>query len=185
LDPQKGVDLVPEALRQLMITPTYDNQSWQMIILGTGDPDLEKMLLQLHLEFPRRVRTIIKFDGALSRRIYASADILLIPSRYEPCGLTQMIAMHYGCVPVARATGGLKDTVVDFAQSEDSVGFLFDDASPEALAETLGRALLVYQDQAAWLGLQQRGMERDFSWTRSARQYLELYSELVSRRNER
>lgn len=185
LDRQKGVDLVPEAFRQLMITPTNMDQSWQAIILGTGDPDLERSILGLQKEFPRRVRSVIRFDAALSRRIYAGADILLIPSRYEPCGLTQMIAMRYGCVPVARATGGLKDTVVDFTQSADSVGFLFDDASPGALAETLGRALQVYQDQTSWQNLQQRGMERDFSWTRSARQYLELYSDLVSRRSKR
>ncbi len=184
LDRQKGVDLLPEALRQLMITPTYNNQPWQMIILGTGDPYLEKMLLQLQLEFPRRIRTINKFDIALSRRIYAGADVLVIPSRYEPCGLTQMIAMRYGCVPVARATGGLKDTITDFDQSKDSVGFLFDDASPSALAEVLGRAMQVFRDPAAWQGLQQRGMERDFSWARSAQKYLELYSELTSWRNE-
>jgi starch synthase len=184
LDRQKGVDLLPEALSQLMITPTYSSRSWQMIILGTGDPHLEKMLLQLQLEFPRRVRIINKFDVALSRRIYAGADVLAIPSRFEPCGLTQMIAMRYGCIPVARATGGLKDTVTDFDRSTDSVGFLFNDASPCALAEALGRAMYVYQDPAAWQGLQQRGMERDFSWTRSAQKYLELYLELTSRRIE-
>jgi len=183
LDRQKGVDLVPEALRQLMITPTYTDHSWQMIILGTGDSDLEKMLMNLQLEFPRRVRSLIKFDSTLSRRIYAGADILLIPSRYEPCGLTQMIAMRYGCVPLARSTGGLKDTIIDYDESADSTGFLFDEASSGAFAEALGRSLLVFQDQEAWFGLQKRGMERDFSWSRSARQYLELYSDLVSRRN--
>lgn len=183
LDRQKGVDLIPEALRQLMITPTYTDQSWQMIILGIGDPDLENMLLSFQREFPRRVRTFIKFDAALSRRIYAGADILLIPSRYEPCGLTQMIAMRYGCVPLARSTGGLKDTIIDFDETMESTGFLFDEASSGALGEAIGRSLLVFQNQALWSGLQRRGMQCDFSWRRSALQYLELYSELVSRRN--
>jgi starch synthase len=185
LDQQKGVDLVPDVLRQLMITPTYNNHYWQMIILGTGDPELERILMQVQLEFPRRVRAVIKFDDSFSRRIYAGADMLIIPSRYEPCGLTQMIAMRYGCVPVARATGGLKDTVVDFARLEDSVGFLFDDATSEALAETLARAFKVYRDKESWKGLQQRGMKRDFSWAHSACEYLELYTELASRRNKR
>ena len=182
LDTQKGVDLVPEALRLLAITPTYMDQPWQMIILGTGDTDLERTVRGLQAEFPRRLCAVIRFDADLSRRIFAGADVMLIPSRYEPCGLTQMIAMRYGCVPIARATGGLKDTVVDFNQSKDSVGFLFGEASPGALAESLGRALQVYRDQAAWRGLQQRGMGRDFSWARSAQQYLDLYLKLSDKR---
>jgi starch synthase len=115
--------------------------------------------------------------------MYGGADMLLLPSRYEPCGVAQMIAMRYGCVPVAHATGGLRDTIQDYSQSADSTGFLFGEASPQGLASALLRALAAYQDLKAWPGLQRRGMQRDFSWSRSAGQYLELYLSLVSQRN--
>jgi starch synthase len=179
LDHQKGVDLVPEALRQLFSSPAYTGQPWQIIILGTGDPVLERAVRRLEVDFPQRARAAIRYDAALSHRLYAGADMLLIPSRYEPCGMTQMIAMRYGCVPVARATGGLRDTIRDDNLSPESTGFLFEDASPQALAVALGRALRAFNNRGLWRGLQQRGMERDFSWDRSARQYLELYRSLT------
>ncbi|MEA3357752.1 MAG: glycogen/starch synthase, partial [Patescibacteria group bacterium] len=103
LDYQKGVDLVIEAVRQLLITPGYASKLWQLIILGTGDPTLEEAVGALVENLPSKLRAVIRFDAALSHRIYAGADMLLIPSRYEPCGLTQMIAMRYGCVPIARS----------------------------------------------------------------------------------
>jgi starch synthase len=181
LDRQKGIDLIPEAVRLLASSPAYTGQPWQIIILGTGDPSLEAAVRELETEFPGRARAVLRFDAALSHRIYAGADILLIPSRYEPCGITQMIAMRYGCVPLGRATGGLCDTIWDYGQSEQSTGFLFEEASAEALALALGRALKVYDEEAAWQGLQGRGMQQDFSWKRSALQYLELYSYLVQR----
>ena len=172
LDHQKGVSLVPSALRQLTGVP------WQAVILGTGDPVLEASIRRLETDIPDRVRAAIRFDAALSHRIYAGADMLLIPSRYEPCGLTQMIAMRYGCIPVARAVGGLKDTIRDY-RSQASTGFLFQTASPRALANAIRRALRVYSDQNAWRGLQERGMATDFSWKRFARQYLTLYRSLA------
>jgi starch synthase len=173
LDTQKGVDLLPEALRQL------DDLPWQAVILGTGLPDLEAQIGALQAEYPRRVRALIRFDQALSRRMYAAGDILLAPSRYEPCGLNQMIAMRYGCVPVARAVGGLFDTIRDWDKSAEGTGFLFDEATPSALAGALRRALLVFRDRDAWRELQRRGMLQDFSWDRSAQQYLELYQSLA------
>lgn len=175
LDHQKGVDLVPGALREL------EDLAWQGVILGTGDPAMENALRQTAEEFPR-VRALIKYDEGIARRIYAGSDLLLIPSRYEPCGLTQMIAMRYGCVPLARATGGLKDTIIDYqtGSSPKSTGFLFDEASPAALAMTMRRALGVYRDKRRWTGLQRRGMKVDFSWEGSARKYMDLYNDLVS-----
>jgi starch synthase len=173
LDPQKGIDLVPDALRQIR------RMAWQAIILGTGSPELEEAVRRLEGEFPDRVRAAIRFDGILSRRMYAGADALMIPSRYEPCGLTQMIAMRYGCVPVARATGGLRDTILDYQESPESTGFLFKKASSPALAGALRRALKVYNDRDAWSSLQKRGMSQDFSWERSAREYLKLYQSIV------
>jgi starch synthase len=179
MDHQKGVDLVPEALRLLVSSRTHARLPWQAIILGTGDPGVEAAARQLEVDFPSRVRAALRFDAALSHRLYAGADMLLIPSRYEPCGLTQMIAMRYGCVPVARATGGLRDTIADFDRSADSTGFLFNEPTPEALAGALVRALHTYARPRAWHGLQSRGMRRDFSWARFARQYLELYLSLT------
>ncbi|MEA2008921.1 MAG: glycogen/starch synthase, partial [Chloroflexota bacterium] len=107
MDNQKGVDLVPDALRDIA------DRDWQAVILGSGDPDLEDAARRLDDDLPN-IRAVIRYDGRLARQIYAGADMLLIPSRYEPCGLTQMIAMQYGCVPVARATGGLRDTIIDY-----------------------------------------------------------------------
>jgi starch synthase len=174
MDHQKGVDLVPDALRAVR------DQPWQAVILGTGDPALEDSARQLDREY-NRVRSVLRYDGALARRIYAGADLILIPSRYEPCGLTQMIAMRYGCVPAARATGGLRDTIEDYNHGSrpQSTGFLFQEASPWALAECLKRTLKVYQDKRRWQGLQRRGMKQDFSWEKSARRYLELYKEII------
>jgi starch synthase len=173
MDPQKGVDLIPPALREV------DQYQWQIIILGTGDAVLEAAALGLQAEYPVRTRTILRFDAGLSHRIYAGSDILLIPSRYEPSGLTQMIAMRYGCVPLARDTGGLSDTILDIQKSPQGNGFLFKQPTPAALASTLRRALKSYPDRAGWTAMQKRGMEQDFSWERSAGQYVELYRQMV------
>jgi starch synthase len=179
MDYQKGVDLVPEALFRLPLLLRDPISSWQMVILGKGDPQIEARTRELERDFPARVRVITRFDDRLSRLIYGGADMLVIPSRYEPCGLAQMIAMRYGCVPIGRATGGLHDTIYDYNHGKDSTGFLFDEASPEALLGALTRALRVFKDKKAWLSLQRRGMEQDFSWQRSAKEYLELYRTLL------
>jgi len=156
-----------------------------MVILGAGDLALEAAVRGLEHDFSGRVRAVTRFDASLSHRIYAGSDILLIPSRYEPCGMTQMIAMRYGCVPVARATGGLRDTVRDIQQGADSTGFLFEAPTPAALAAAMLRAMRVYQNEAIWQTLQLRGMRRDFSWERSAQEYLRLYQELSDARQKR
>lgn len=173
MDHQKGVDLILDALRALR------DLGWQAVILGTGDPELEQAAKQLDSDYPQ-VAAFLKFDAALARRIYGGSDIILIPSRYEPCGLTQMIGMRYGCVPLARATGGLKDTIIDYHSNrrEQSTGFLFNQATPLALTGTIERALDVFNDKRRWAGLQRRGMRVDFSWENSARKYLNLYKEL-------
>jgi starch synthase len=184
MDQQKGIDLLPGALRTLSSSMAANKLNWQVIILGTGDPELEQEIRDLEVEFPQRVRAAVRFDAALSHRIYGGADMLLIPSRYEPCGMTQMIAMRYGCVPVGRATGGLSDTIVDFESSKSgSTGFLFKEAEPQTLADCLARALACYTSQADWRGLQVRGMQRDFSWERSAQAYLALYRSLIVDKN--
>ena len=169
LNYQKGIDLAIQTLRNLTDHP------WRVVILGTGDEELENQIKQFQQDYPDKVKAHNHFDERFSRKIFAGADAILIPSRYEPCGLTQMIGMRYGCVPIARATGGLRDTIVDYHQSEGSTGFLFKDATPEALANAVERALEVYSDQRRWRGLQLRGMRKDFSWTRSAHKYIDLY----------
>lgn len=180
MDHQKGVDLALEALRRV------GDLEWQAVILGTGDPDLEAAARQLEADLPDRVRAVIGFDPRLARRIYAGADAVLIPSRYEPCGLAQMIAMRYGSVPIGRATGGLRDTIQDYHESDGGTGFLFSEAEAGALENALRRAVEVYHDKRRWPWLQRRGMQQDFSWERSARKYLDLYRSLVrSRQSER
>jgi starch synthase len=168
IDKQKGVDIIPDVLRQLTDLP------WQFILLGSGDPILENALRALELEFPERIRSVIRFDAELGRSIYGGADMLLMPSRYEPCGLAQMIAMRYGCVPVVHATGGLKDTV-----QEGKTGFLFPAAEAAAMQEALRRALTTYASPEMWEQFQHNGMAEDFSWSRSAAEYAELYRSLI------
>ena len=114
-------------------------------------------------------------NAKLARQIYAGSDIFLMPSRYEPCGLSQMIAMRYGSVPLVRAVGGLHDTVTD-----SETGFVFVDTKVKSFNDTLRRALQLYPDRARWLNLQKAGMAQDFSWSKSASQYLDLYKKLIS-----
>ena len=172
MDYQKGIDLAIEALYQLA------SEKWQAIILGTGDRIIESNCVHLQESFPDRVRTVLRFDAQLSRRMYASGDMILMPSRYEPCGLAQMIAMRYGCVPIARATGGLKDTIQD-SSAPGATGFLFTEARSRDLAEAIERALRYYAEPDRWRELQLRGMQMDFSWQRSAIAYGQIYRSLI------
>lgn len=176
-DHQKGVDLVFDSLLQITDLP------WQAILLGTGHPDLENTAVRIEGILKDRFRALILYDKNISRKLFASGDILLMPSRYEPCGITQMLAMRYGCIPVARATGGLRDTIQDYTRSPDSTGFLFHSASPEALAGAIRRALYVRRLQQPWREMQIRGMQQDFSWNRSAKQYASIYESLHKKFN--
>jgi starch synthase len=169
LDYQKGIDLALKALANLKGEP------WQAVILGTGDPELEGMAIDFAEGHSKRARSIIRFDAQLARQIYAGADIILIPSRYEPCGLTQMIAMRYGCVPIVAATGGLRDTVTDYRGDSRGTGFVFVLGDEINFLTTLKDAIAVFQDKRRWRGIQRRGMAMDFSWTRSAKKYFQLY----------
>ena len=169
IDQQKGLDIAFQTLRRLT------GQPWQFVLLGLGDAVLEADARQLQAEFPDQVRAVLRFDAPLGRLIYAAADMFLMPSRYEPCGLAQMIAMRYGSVPVVRATGGLKDTV-----QEGKTGFLFSEATPESMHEALVRALGIYAQPEKWVRYQRSGMKEDFSWPRSARQYAIIYRSITS-----
>jgi starch synthase len=168
LDSQKGVDLALDAMALL------EEETWQFVLLGTGDRDLELRAQSFARSQIGRARAVLRFDAGFSRRVYGGADLLLVPSRYEPCGLSQMIAMRYGCVPVVRATGGLKDTVRDEAEG-DGTGFAFPAPSASDLSGALRRALRAFADRGRWAALQARAMSADFSWPRSAERYVNLY----------
>jgi starch synthase len=168
MDPQKGVDIALRGLRML------GRLNWQMVLLGAGDPKLETMAKKLQEDMPDRVRVETRYDAKLARQIYGGADVLLMPSRYEPCGISQMIALRYGCVPLVRAVGGLHDTV-----TESETGFVFVDAKVKSFNDTVRRALNVYPYHSRWMNLQKAGMALDFSWPHSAIKYFELYRKLV------
>lgn len=167
MDQQKGVDLAVAALRSMPDEP------WQAILLGTGNAELETAARHLEIDFPNRVTAVLRYDGKLAHQLYGGSDMLLMPSRYEPCGLAQMIAMRYGCIPVARATGGLRDTI-----AEGHTGFLFAEASAIAMSGALRRALASFRDQESWLAMQKTAMAENFSWEQSAIKYAELYRSL-------
>lgn len=170
LDEVKGMDLMEPVLEWLLERET------QFVLLGTGQPEYHKMFERVQTRFPDSMRACLKCDSVLARRIYAGADMFLMPSGVEPCGFGQMIAMRYGCVPVVRVTGGLADTVSDYKAGRGrGTGFTFTDYTPEACQEALEQALKVYHNKKVWRRLQQRGMAVDFSWLASAQEYVKLY----------
>ncbi|TLM65217.1 MAG: glycogen synthase GlgA [Deltaproteobacteria bacterium] len=170
LDRQKGLDLLLEAWEQVLA------RGLQLVLLGTGTPDYEQRFAQLAAQSPDRVAVIPRFDDGLARRIYAASDLFLMPSRYEPCGLGQLIALRYGSVPLVHATGGLADTIRDPRESPaEANGFVFHEFSVPALLATLDRLLAARELRDDWQTLVQRGMRQDFSWQRSAEDYLDLY----------
>lgn len=178
LDGQKGIEVALEGMERLL------DEYWQFVLLGSGDQVVEARARSFAETFSEKVRAIFRFDAKLARKIYAGADMILIPSRYEPCGLTQMIAMRYGCIPIVSATGGLKDTVTDYRKDPSGTGFVFHPVDPQVLANTIQRAVLVFADQRKWRGLQQRAMSMDFSWERSAHEYLQLYLRAIEERKK-
>ncbi len=173
MDQQKGVDLAVNSLKMV------GNLRWQAIILGSGDPKLESAALDLQNALPDKVRVKILFDSTLSHRMYAGADIILMPSRYEPCGLSQLIAMRYGTLPVARSTGGLKDTIIDVDKHGHGTGFLFSEATANETAKALKRSVEYYPQQGKWIGIVKNAMLQDFSWNNSAKEYCTLYQQLI------
>lgn len=168
MDQQKGVDTLLEAIELI------SSEKYQMIILGTGNPEIEEKCKLLEEKYPEQVRAIIKYDGKLSRQIYAGADMILMPSRYEPCGIAQMISMRYGSVPIVRATGGLKDTV-----TEERTGFLFEHINAGELAASIIKALRTYKKKDLWKRMQTNCMDENFSWQNSAEKYKNLFESLV------
>jgi len=172
---QKGLPLLARALDAIL------ELDLQLVMLASGDPILEDFFIAAEQHHPDRIRVILSFDNGLAHRIQAGSDMFLMPSRFEPCGLTQMYALKYGTAPVVRATGGLKDTVSEFDPVTGSGnGFVFNEYRPEALVEALERAIGIFRQPPLWHLLMHNCFEADFSWMRAARQYLDWF-ELLRR----
>jgi starch synthase len=171
---QKGLDIFLEALDDLLA------MDLQIAILGAGDEKYQALLAKLPLAHPGKIGVAIGFDDALAHKIEAGADMFLMPSRYEPCGLNQIYSLKYGTVPVVRATGGLDDTIVDYdPASGTGNGFKFREYAAAALVESVARAVAVYDEKDSWRRVIANGMAADFSWENSAREYLALYRSLT------
>lgn len=177
LTEQKGMTLLLEALPELL------EKDIQLVLLGTGDTEYEMEFRDASFRCHDRLAAVIRFDRPLSRLIYAGADILLMPSRSEQCGISQMIASRYGTVPLVHSVGGLKDTVSRYdTDSGEGTGFAFEKFDSPAMLDELYRALKLFDyDRTAWNSLVSRIMKRDFSWDASAKKYLALYRELTER----
>ena len=177
LTSQKGLDLLLDALPALLDFPAAGGP--QLAVLGNGDPALEAAFAQAAAVHPGRVAVRLVYDEALAHRMMAGADAMLVPSRFEPCGLTQLYALRYGTVPVVRQVGGLADTVVGATQAsvlnDQATGFSFGPATPAALAQALRQAVSAYGQPALWRQMMLRGMAQNFSWQAAAAQYMTLY----------
>jgi len=175
LTSQKGLDLI------LAVLPTLLAQGVQLAVQGSGDRDLENALAAVAAAHPAQVALRLGYDEAFAHAMVAGADVMLVPSRFEPCGLTQLYALRYGTVPLVRRVGGLADTVVAVGgPAAAATGFVFEAATGVALAQAVAQALAVYKTPAAWQALRRRGMQQDFSWSKAAAQYLALYQDLLT-----
>ncbi len=164
---QKGTDLIAQIVGEIVAEGMY------LVAIGSGEPEYEEFFTSMAAQYPDRVVVRVGFDNGVSHRIEAGADLFLMPSQYEPCGLNQMYSLKYGTVPVVRATGGLNDTI------EEATGFKFQDYSGQALMAALRAAGRAFCNRAGWEAMMRRGMEQDFSWRRSAAAYSALYRKLL------
>jgi starch synthase len=170
---QKGLELIGETASALFQDDVY------MVALGNGEAGLEDLFRTLQAQFPDRISVSFGYDDPLAHRIEAGADIFLMPSRYEPCGLNQIYSLRYGTVPVVRATGGLDDTIID-APASAATGFKFPDYNGNALLEATREACGKWTGRKAWAAMMVRGMRKDYSWTASAGEYSQLYRRIAS-----
>jgi starch synthase len=180
LTDSKGLDILGEAINHIL------DLGIQFVLMGTGEQRYHDLLGRMVQQYPRQMAIFLTFNAPLAQRIYAGSDMFLMPSRFEPCGTGQMIAMHYGNVPIVRATGGLADTVQDYEpRAEQGTGFVFKAYDRWALFAAVVRAIETFKHREAWRQLQLRGMSADFSWNRSARQYVDLYRRAIASRIRR
>jgi starch synthase len=176
LTDQKGLDLIAEIIQDFL------SMDLQFVVLGTGDLKYHTLLSDLKSQYPDKLAVSLKFDNRLAKLIYAGSDMFLMPSRFEPCGLGQMIAMKYGTVPLVRKTGGLSDTVDNLSlDGKKGTGFVFENYKSDELLFILRRAVEAFRQPKLWADLVQRDMKQDFSWDASARKYLELYGKILEK----
>ncbi|AIM25865.1 glycogen synthase GlgA [Melissococcus plutonius] len=175
LTKQKGMNLLADVLSELV------NEEIQLVVLGTGDPRCEKAFQEASKNYPQVIQAYITFDNALAQQIYAGADLFLMPSAFEPCGLSQMISMRYGTIPLVHETGGLKDTVISTNEKNGiGTGFGFEEFTTQELKKTIQSALDTYQkNQLLWKQIMQTGMAKDFSWEKASQQYIDVYEQLL------
>jgi starch synthase len=173
---QKGFDLIHEIADEVL------KNNLILVVLGTGERRYHSFLSELALKYPEKVGVKLTFDNDLAHLIEAGSDMFLMPSRYEPCGLNQIYSMRYGTIPIVRATGGLDDTVEDFdPKNGKGTGFKFEPYDGKALLQTIKRALSVFQNEKAWNKTIRNAMEQDFSWEKSAKQYIALYKRILKK----
>lgn len=173
LTEQKGLDLVGTVIDDMM------RADMQVVVLGTGNWKYENMFRQVEERYPNKFRAILAFSGDLASKLYGASDIFLMPSKFEPCGLSQLIAMRYGSVPVVRETGGLKDTVPAFnPETGEGKGFTFKTYNAYDMLDAVWRAYACYYDKENWVKVVKNGMKSDFSWDSSAKKYLDIYAAL-------
>ena len=165
---QKGLDILVPALKKIL-----KKNDFQLVVLGTGAPEYEKAFKDLAKAHPDKVKANITFSVGLAQEIYGGSDFFLIPSRFEPCGLGQMIAMRYGTIPIARQTGGLKDTVI-----HNKTGIVFKKYTQKEMIKALEQSLRLYKNKSKFAKMLKTDMKQDFSWDRSAKDYLKLYKKL-------
>lgn len=176
LTSQKGLELVRHVFHEIM------EENVQFLVLGTGDPEFENFFREMEFKYPDKCKAYIGFDENLAHKLYAGADLFLMPSKFEPCGLGQLIALQYGNIPIVRETGGLNDTVYSYNESTNSGnGFSFTNFNAHDMLYTIRRALQIYQDKDVWSTIVKNAMTMDNSWAQSAFKYNQLYAELISR----
>lgn len=171
---QKGVDLVAQVI------PDIVRGGGQVVILGSGQPEVEAAIVAAAASYREDCRALIRFDAAVAQRIYAASDFFLMPSRFEPCGLGQMIAMRYGAIPIVRDTGGLHDTVRDIVRSSAGTGFVFPHPTVGELRQAMSAALRLFAERDTLSAVRRRAMSEDFSWQRSAQVYEQLYDHAIN-----
>lgn len=165
---QKGFDFIAAIIERLVL------EDMVLVMLGNGEEFYEKLLVEIAERYPEKVRVQVKYDNVMAHKIEAGADMFLMPSRYEPCGLNQIYSLKYGTVPIVRATGGLEDTIIE-EPAEEQNGFKFRGYDPGALLEAIRRALATFRDKPEWEAMMRRGMVQDFSWDRPAAKYVRVY----------
>ena len=175
----KGIDLVAHVLEELL------QKNVQLVILGAGDYEYEKLFRDFAARYPQKMSANISFSDSLARKIYAGSDMFLMPSRFEPCGIGQLIALRYGSIPIVREIGGLKDTVIPFNKdTKEGNGFTFVNYNAHEMLDAINRALDTYKTSKLWAQLMRTAMKTDYSWKNSAKEYITIYSDLINEKNK-